>query len=66
MECKKDENKLGCTCTYTSCHNRGICCDCVRSHRENGEIPGCFFTAAGEATYDRSIANFIKVMSKHV
>ena len=37
-----------------------------KKSRENGEIPGCFFTAAGEATYDRSIANFIKVMSKHV
>ena len=44
MECKRDENKIGCTCTATTCGNRGICCDCVRHHRENGEIPGCFFT----------------------
>ena len=47
MECKKEENKIGCSCTYTSCGNRGVCCDCVRHHRENNEIPGCFFTAAG-------------------
>ncbi len=66
MECKREENKLECTCTYTTCKNRGMCCDCVRHHRENGQIPGCFFSAAGEATYDRSIENFIKVMSKHV
>lgn len=62
MECKREENKVGCTCTYTSCGNRGVCCDCVRSHRENDEIPGCFFTAAGERTYDRSIRNFILTM----
>ncbi|MGN1124666.1 MAG: DUF6485 family protein [Candidatus Gastranaerophilaceae bacterium] len=66
MECKKDENKIGCTCTHTSCKNRGVCCECVRSHREKGEIPGCFFTAAGEATNDRSIENFVKVMSKKI
>ncbi len=60
MECKKEENKIDCTCTYMSCSKRGMCCDCVAHHRENGEIPGCFFTAAGERTYDRSIANFIK------
>ena len=62
MECKKEENKIGCACTYTSCGNRGVCCDCVRHHRENDEIPGCFFTAAGERTYDRSVKNFIQTM----
>lgn len=63
MECKRDENKIGCTCTSTTCGNRGICCDCVRHHRENGEIPGCFFTPAGERTWDRSIENFVRVMA---
>lgn len=62
MECKKDENKIGCSCTYTSCSTRGMCCDCVRYHRENDEIPGCFFSASGERTYDRSIRNFILTM----
>lgn len=64
MECNKEENKIGCSCTYVSCSKRGLCCECVRSHRENGEIPGCFFTSAGERTYDRSVENFIRVMSK--
>lgn len=63
MECKRDENKIGCTCTATTCSNRGICCDCVRYHRENGEIPGCFFTAASERTWDRSIENFVRTMA---
>ena len=66
MECKRDENKIGCICTYTSCSKRGMCCECVRAHRENGEIPGCFFTAAGEATYDRSVKNFVKIMKDRV
>jgi hypothetical protein len=25
-----------------------------------GEIPGCFFTAAGEKTWDRSVSAFIR------
>ncbi len=59
MECRIERNKQNCTCTY-SCHKKGICCECVRSHRIIGEIPGCFFPEEGEKTYDRSIANFIK------
>lgn len=61
MECKKEENKIDCTCTATTCSRRGVCCDCVRYHREKGEIPGCFFSAAAERTWDRSVANFVKV-----
>lgn len=63
MECLKEKNKEKCTCTY-NCPTRGICCACVKHHRENGEIPGCFFPKEAEKTYDRSIENFIKVMSK--
>jgi hypothetical protein len=29
-------------------------------HRGKGEIPGCFFSKAGERTYDRSLAAFAK------
>lgn len=60
MECKINKNLTSCTCTYTSCSRRGLCCECVAYHRKNDEIPGCFFTSAGEKTYDRSISNFIK------
>lgn len=65
MECKKEDNKSGCTCTATTCSHRGICCECVSYHREAGEIPGCFFHAAAERTYDRSIANFIRAYAKN-
>lgn len=63
MECKKEDNKKYCTCSY-SCSKRGLCCECVKHHRENGEIPGCFFPADVEKTYDRSIENFIRCMTK--
>lgn len=60
MECRKEENLKDCTCTYKSCPRSGICCLCVKHHREKGEIPGCFFSKKGEASYDRSIENFLK------
>lgn len=41
MECKAEQNRLACTCSY-GCPKSGICCECVAHHRENGEIPGCF------------------------
>ena len=56
-------NKLPCACTY-SCGKRQKCCECVAYHRNMGEIPGCFFSAAGEKTYDRSIQAFIKDKQK--
>ena len=49
MECKKDKNKEKCTCSYP-CPTRGICCECVKHHRENGELPGCFFPPDAEKT----------------
>ena len=43
------------SCTY-ACPRHGKCCDCVAHHRDHNEgVPGCFFSKAGEATYDRSI-----------
>lgn len=55
-ECSnKEKNLAGCTCTY-SCNKRGLCCECVAYHRDKGQVPGCFFSKEGEATYDRSIA----------
>ena len=59
MECKKEINQKNCNCSYP-CSKKGICCECVKYHRENGEIPGCFFSQDIEKTYDRSIAKFIK------
>jgi hypothetical protein len=60
MECNKPKNIKSCTCTYEPCSRKGLCCECVEYHRNNGEIPGCFFSKSAEKTYDRSIENFIK------
>jgi hypothetical protein len=60
----RQRNLEDCTCTYTACGKRGLCCACVAQHRAMGEIPGCFFTAAGERTYDRSVAAFVRDQKK--
>lgn len=59
MECKKNENLKDCTCTY-DCDKKGMCCECVRYHRQRNEIPGCFFSKASEKTYNRSVNKFIE------
>jgi hypothetical protein len=59
MECTIEENKTVCTCTYAGCERRGRCCECVTYHRTRKQIPGCFFTREGEASYDRSIKRFV-------
>jgi len=60
MECRVEKNTARCGCTYDSCSRKGICCECVAHHRASGEIPGCFFSKAGEAWYDRSLAAFLR------
>lgn len=59
-ECKVEENKVVCNCTYP-CSKKGMCCECLRSHLINGEFPACFFPDDVEKTYDRTIDNFIRV-----
>jgi len=58
-------NTVNCTCTYTSCSRRGKCCECVAYHRKYKEVPGCFFSPAGEKTYDRSIENLYRDYKKN-
>ncbi len=60
MECKQKKNSEQCSCTYSSCGNRGVCCDCLRSHLKNHELPGCCFPPEAEKTYDRSFENFAR------
>ena len=59
-ECKVEENKTICNCTYT-CSKKGMCCECIRYHLKLGEVPACFFPDDIERTYNRSIENFIRV-----
>jgi hypothetical protein len=64
MECREKENLKKCTCTYEPCSRKGICCECLRYHLSNNELPGCVFPPEIEKTYDRSIKNFVKYYAK--
>ena len=59
-ECKVDQNKAKCTCTYESCSRKGICCECIRYHLSMRQLPACCFPDDVERTYDRSFQNFAK------
>lgn len=56
----KSVNMEVCNCTYEPCSKKGICCECIRYHREMGELPACYFTPEQERTYDRSIGYFVR------
>ncbi len=63
MECKKDQNLANCSCSYMGCHRRGVCCDCVAYHLKSRQVPGCFFPADAEKTYDRSFEHFARLVN---
>ncbi len=65
MECRNKQKNLEiCNCSYPGCPRKGICCECLHYHRENGELPACFFSTSAEKTYDRSVRHFIKEKNK--
>ena len=60
-ECPRREiNLKDCNCTYEPCERKGVCCECVRYHRDQGQLPACYFSLEAERTYNRSISHFIK------
>jgi len=61
MECRKEENLKNCPCTWEYCDKKGICCECIKYHLNNNEMPACFFPPEAEKTYDRRIEKFIEV-----
>jgi len=42
MECMREKNKSLCTCKHVNCNLHGLCCECIRRHREGGAYPHCF------------------------
>ncbi len=58
MECKKEQNLKDCNCTYPGCSRKGTCCECIKHHLNNNELPACCFSKEIEKTYDRSFENF--------
>lgn len=71
MDCQKEKNLKICPCTYLpageagfGCPRKGICCECLRHHLANKELPACCFSPVAEKTYDRSIGKFIEDREK--
>ncbi len=60
MECKKQSNIRDCNCTYP-CDKKGVCCICIRYHRERDELPACYFPDDIERGYDRSVASYMRL-----
>lgn len=60
MDCQQKNNLKNCPCTYPDCSRKGICCECIKHHRINNELPACYFSTEAEKTYDRSIKKFIE------
>lgn len=64
MECKIAANKKRCNCSYEPCSRKGICCECLAYHRNQNELPACFFPDDVEKNYDRSMACFLSLHKK--
>ncbi len=60
VECRQEQNKVDCPCTYPGCPRKGLCCECLKHHLASKELPGCCFSQEGEATFDRSFERVIK------
>ena len=60
MNCNIEENKATCNCTYEPCSRKGKCCECIMYHKNMNELPACYFSKNAQASYDRSIRNFIQ------
>ncbi len=61
-----EKNRADCTCTYMACGKRGVCCECIASHRARDELPGCLFPPEVERTYDRSVRRYVEVMKDRI
>ncbi len=64
MECISEKNSRYCNCTYEPCPRKHKCCECLHYHRRNDELPACYFSKEYEKTYDRSVANFIRMLNR--
>ena len=64
MECKQPKNLESCACTYPGCSRKGMCCECLRHHLENRELPACCFPKDVEKSYDRSFDKFAELVGQ--
>jgi len=41
-ECvNRERNRKDCPCPHDDCSRRGVCCECLRHHRDYGGSPVC-------------------------
>ena len=67
MECpEKERNLKNCNCTYSSCAKKGKCCDCISYHLSMRQLPACAFPDDVEKEYDRSFANFARLVNDNL
>lgn len=62
-ECKQENNKKKCNCTYP-CDKKGLCCECIAYHLSRKELPACCFDKETEKTYDRSFDRFAELVKE--
>jgi hypothetical protein len=62
--CNLETNRADCNCTYDPCPRKGKCCECLRYHWSNQELPACLFPDHVEKTWDRSLRRFISTHQK--
>lgn len=60
MNCQRETNLKTCPCTYPDCPRKGWCCECIKHHLKNKELPACAFSAEAEKTFDRSFKKFLE------
>lgn len=61
-ECSNLKNNAAkCSCSYDACPRHGKCCECLRYHLSQQQLPGCVFPPEVEKTYDRSFHRFAQL-----
>lgn len=65
MECNKELNQNSCNCSYEPCQRKGICCECLKYHLQNRELPACCFPDEAERTFDRSFGHFARLVTEN-
>ena len=56
----QQENLTDCLCTYEPCARKGLCCECIKYHLAQNELPACCFSPEAEKAFDRSFAKLIE------
>lgn len=64
MECRQTRNQKRCSCSYSPCPRKGICCECLEFHLNQRELPACCFPPEAERTYDRSFEHFARLVTQ--